>query len=336
MLLPYSPEIALAEVGSEERAGLEEQAGRVPTAKVVRMIEALGEALSRVKRGVDVKLELELTFLKLARDYTEPSVEDLISRIEALEMVIANDGTPELRIEREEPALHTSDDRGEEPQEEPEGDNGGEADRAPGQKPERPHGRESEESGTMGEPRFDLDWVSLLHELRRRRQVPAAAFYESARIASYDDGVLKIVFPKEMKALAKHAGDPRRLTPLQEVLEERLGERPRVEFGIADTDDQSGEPSETSGKTPSISRTETGIQSDTASEMDSEESRTGGHHQRTDSDPVSGNEPDTSSGITHDTRGGVNGADSTIQDPREVFIMARERFGSDGKEKRDG
>jgi hypothetical protein len=255
-------------------------------------------------------------------------------------MVVANDGTPELRIEREEPALqpslHTSDNRGEEPQEEPEGGNGGEADRASGQKSERPLGGEPKESGTMGASRFDLDWVSLLHELRRRRQVPAAAFYESARIASYNDGVLKIVFPKEMKALAKRAGDPRRLSPLQEVLEERLGERPRVEFGIADTDDQSVEPSETSGATSPISRTETGIQSDTASEMEAEESRAGGSHRQIDKEPVSENETDTSSGMTLDMRGGVNGADSTIQDPREVFIMARERFGSDGKQKRDG
>src|SRR5919202_815860 len=85
MLLPHAPEVALAEVGDEERAGLEEQAGRVPTAEVVRMIEALDAALSRTRRGDDAKMELELAFLKLARDYTEPSVEGLLGRLEALE-----------------------------------------------------------------------------------------------------------------------------------------------------------------------------------------------------------------------------------------------------------
>ncbi|MDQ3860106.1 MAG: DNA polymerase III subunit gamma/tau, partial [Actinomycetota bacterium] len=58
MLLPHAREVALDEVDTEERPGLEEQAGRIPTAEVVRMIEALGDALSRTKRGVEAKLEL--------------------------------------------------------------------------------------------------------------------------------------------------------------------------------------------------------------------------------------------------------------------------------------
>src|SRR3954451_8509525 len=85
MLLPHAPEAALAEIGIEERAGLEEQAGRIPTAEVVRTIDALGDSLSRTKRGGDPKLELELTFLKLTRDYVEPSVDALLRRLEALE-----------------------------------------------------------------------------------------------------------------------------------------------------------------------------------------------------------------------------------------------------------
>src|SRR5919202_247128 len=90
MLLPHAPEVALAEVGSEERAELEEQAGRIPTAEVVGTIEVLGDALSRVRRGGDPKLELELTLLKLARDYEEPQVDALLRRLEALERAVAN------------------------------------------------------------------------------------------------------------------------------------------------------------------------------------------------------------------------------------------------------
>ena len=81
MLLPHAPEIALAEVGADERAPLEEQATNIPTAEVVRLIEALDGSLGRIKRGGDPKLEVELTFLKLTRDYTEPRVEGLLSRL---------------------------------------------------------------------------------------------------------------------------------------------------------------------------------------------------------------------------------------------------------------
>src|ERR671914_1782184 len=88
MLLPYAPEVALAEVGTEERGSLEEQARSVPTVEVVQLIEALGDTLGRIKRGRDPKLELELSFLKLTRGYTEPSVEDLVRRLETLELAV--------------------------------------------------------------------------------------------------------------------------------------------------------------------------------------------------------------------------------------------------------
>src|SRR3712207_538831 len=86
MLLPHAPEVALAEVGAEERGSLEEQSRSVPPAEVVRLIEALGDTMGRIKRGRDPKLELELSFLKLTRGYTEPSVEDLVRRLETLEL----------------------------------------------------------------------------------------------------------------------------------------------------------------------------------------------------------------------------------------------------------
>src|SRR5215217_4155902 len=42
MLLPHAPEVALAGVGTEERVPLEKQADAVPTAEVVRLVDALG------------------------------------------------------------------------------------------------------------------------------------------------------------------------------------------------------------------------------------------------------------------------------------------------------
>src|SRR5918999_4503582 len=88
MLLPYAPQVALAGVGAEERAPLEEQANKIPTAEVVRLIETLGDTLGHIKRGGDPKLEIELTFLKFVRDYTEPDLNSLLSRLETLEKAL--------------------------------------------------------------------------------------------------------------------------------------------------------------------------------------------------------------------------------------------------------
>src|SRR5919112_389838 len=189
MLLPHAPEVALDEVDTEERPGLEEQAGRIPTAEVVRMIEALGESLSRTKRGVEAKLELELTFLKLARDYEEPQVDALLRRLEVLEQAFANGAAASPTPLRENAAGH------EEVVEQPASSASG-----PTQKDEAPAGE-----GEGASEEFVLDWGSVMQELRGRRQVPVAAFYENARVVGYEDGVLEVVFPKSMETLVGFA-----------------------------------------------------------------------------------------------------------------------------------
>src|SRR5918997_729303 len=73
MLLPYAPEVALSEVGAEERSSLQEQAESIPTHEVVRLIEALGETLGRIKRGGGPEIQLQLPFLKLRGGYPAPS-----------------------------------------------------------------------------------------------------------------------------------------------------------------------------------------------------------------------------------------------------------------------
>src|ERR671917_156571 len=90
MLLPYAPEVALAGVGAEERPPLEEQANAVPTAEIVRLVTALDDALNRMRRGGDPKLELEIVFLKLTRDYTEPDLATILARLETLEKAVEN------------------------------------------------------------------------------------------------------------------------------------------------------------------------------------------------------------------------------------------------------
>jgi len=206
MLLPHAPEAALAEAGPEERPALEEQARRIPTGEVVRMIEALGETSGRIRRGGDPKLELELCFLKLARDYTEPSLEGLVRRVEALEKRLEEGSAPP----RENPA-----------KESPEQPPDGRAGEAPPRQEEPPR------TGA------ELDWDSVLQELRARRQVPVAALYESARVEGCEDGLVKISFPEELAPLMKSAGEPKRVEPLRDVLEERLGFRPRVELKLS-------------------------------------------------------------------------------------------------------
>ena len=230
MLLPHAPEVALAGVGAEERAPLEEQSNAVPTAEVVRLIEALGDSLGRVRRGGDPKLELELTFLKLARDYTDPSVESLISRLERLEKAAANGGlanhtpaphqsaseTPET-AERPSPSVGAQ-----EAQPEPESETSTE---------ERPPAEAEPVARGNGKGGVDLagQWADVIGELKRRKQALTAAVFGEARVEDFDGAVLTLTFPEDQDFYVGMARDRKHADVLGEVLEERVGTRPRLE-----------------------------------------------------------------------------------------------------------
>src|SRR5215210_5320315 len=170
MLLPHAPEVALAGVGAEDRPPLEEQANAVPTAEVVRLVESLGDSLSRVRRGGDPKLELELGFLKLTRDYTEPDLDALLSRLETLEKAVANGSVVESPSGKT--ANTTEAPRGETPP----------VEREPEQEvsePEAPSGaalvREGPEVRLQAGVDLASEWVGIMGELKRRRQALTAA-----------------------------------------------------------------------------------------------------------------------------------------------------------------
>jgi DNA polymerase III subunit gamma/tau len=224
MLLPYAPEVALAEVGAEERPQLEEQANAVPTAEVVRLIEALDDAVSLMRRGADPKLELELVFVKLTRDYMEPDMGAILGRLESLERAVENGSVAT------NPPRATADTVREEPpaQQEPAHET---------VEPDAPSDDASllEDSDDRPETGVGLasEWHGIMGELKRRRQALTAAVYGEARVESFDGSVLRLIYPEEQSFHVGMAKDPGHLRKLGEVLEERLGSAPRLEIKAA-------------------------------------------------------------------------------------------------------
>lgn len=317
MLLPHAPEIALAEVGADERAPLEEQANTIPTAEVARLIEALGDALGRVKRGADPKLELELTFLKLARDYTEPSIDALLQRLETLERAVAN-GESVSRLPQAptpEPAKAAALEEEVQPEEilEPE-------------PPSEPKFREPEAEDTAapsGDGRgADSDlaaqWSQVIGDLKRRRQALTAAVYGEARVESFDGKVLGLVFPEDQAFFLGMAKDRKHVDELHKVLEERVGSKPRLEVRAA------GEPGGVNaGVVAEEPRQPPPVEDPPAVDEPPEEpgsaNGSGGPEAEAPARPEA-------------SRGGVAGGDGIIRDQREVFEIARERFGLFGQD----
>ena len=357
MLLPHAPDIALADVGADERAPLEEQAANLPTAEVVRLLETLGDATGRIKRGGEPKLELELTFLKLVRDYTMPSVDTLLARLETLEAVVANgantngaatfSAAPVADNPREPENAETSNKPSEPEQEE-----------APPEEPVTPEESVApaqpatmEEPGAAGKPDEAVDagtlvarWPVLMQDMKDRRQAPAAAVFEEARVESFGDGVLELGFPEDLAIYAKLAGDDRHTGALQEALERNFGIRPRLESRVNE-----GEAGAEAGETGATPGDEAPREVPDGSPQ-SPQKPWGGEARATegplspkpveeDAGPAAGSfsearalyeEPSGDDGVD----GSVNetgGTDDTIGSEQEAFAMMREWFGAPDK-----
>src|SRR5215207_6711719 len=327
MLLPDAPEVALAEVGAEERAGLEEKAGRIPTAEVVRMIEILGDTISRAKRGGDPKLELELTFLKLARDYEVPPVEAFMARLDALERVVTNGGTNAVTAptpaSRPEPVFHEEPGSAEAVEEDFVQDVG-EGSGAP----ELAWDAEGDDDVSEAEPaQSSLDWGSVMRELSERKQKTSETIFKEAVVSRFDGQNLELVFPEDQQHLLGLAKDHRYLEPLQQVLKERLGSRLRLELRVT-----GGAPETPSVNAVEAPRTEPPSPRpvpETRAQTAPVPDRSDGRELSRERDPLTDQPPEPETGGPPDG-GGTGKADGTIQSQLEVFELFRERSGSPG------
>ena len=307
MLLPHAPEVALAEVGAEERPSLEEQTKRIPTAEVVRVIEALGDARGRIRRGGDPKMELELTFLKLTRDYTEPSVEVLLRRLETLERAVEN-GSFASKAPRETAEVEEQTGSADKP--EPEGFQS--EVQTEGATVEASAREEPDPEPVTEDVGTELDWGAVVRRLKE--QSPAvAAVYEEARVEGFEDGVLRLAFPEELSIYTKLAAEPKRLKSVQETLEELLGKSPRLEFlvsGAGETNSAGVAPARETPPAPVSTTHEQPRKESPGVGAATEQDESGGR----ESAPVGKTE--------------ARGDDGTIGSEQEVLVIAQEWFGS--------
>jgi DNA polymerase III subunit gamma/tau len=291
MLLQHAPEIALSEVGADERGPLEEQAKSLPTSEVVRIIDALGDARSRIRRGGDPKLELELSLLKLARDYTEPSVEALIGRLETLELAVENSALAANSISK--PLQEDAEPVGKlQSESRPQGDSAEKA----------AVGEGSVREEEPGEKALDLDsrWDLVMRELLERKQRASETIFKEARVAGFDGESLRLTFPAEQEHLLNLARDPRYLEPLLKVLRERFDVRASMEMAVAGSD---GDPGDNEGSRAESRERPPHVQERSATGQD---------------------------GADGGLAGGVGGAgaEDRIRSEEEVFRIAREWRGS--------
>ncbi len=345
MLFPHAPEVALAEVGEagEERGRLQAQAGNIPTAEVVRFVDALGDSLGRAKRGGDPKLELELTFLRLTRDYDEPSTEALMARIEALENALANGGAPAVAppvsgvqppARNPEPDYEDHEDSHVPAESEPKQAEQRETEEVSRSEPFIEEARPAEDSADRGGSAEQVasQWDSIMQELQRNRQALTATVFREATVKDFDGKVISLSFPQDQSFYVDLAKEKRHVEALGKILENRFGNRPRLEISVYDGNEPpfpsrepapSPEPDEPVTEPEPARAEEPADQEPPASEsiQPEDSARTGAGKTNAEAE-----------GKAPGGAAGSGGADDIIRDPREVVEMARQRFGSSGRD----
>lgn len=311
MLLPHAPDVALAEVGADERAPLEEQASIIPTAEIVRFVEALGETGGRIKRGGDPKLELELTFIKLARDYIEPSVDALLGRLEALEAAVQN-GAVAASVPRETEEPEAADEPEESEQEEIAAEAETLADGA---------GEDDGRENPVDADVLAAEWRRVMQDLQDQKQALTVTVLQEGegRPVSLEDNVLYIAFPEHAEFYAKEAQKPRHREAIGEVLEKRFGIKSRLEFVVGGT-----EPDYTKEAEPS--RVELVYPDSTAveePEISSDEAKI---------EPVVEPTPEASQPAGNSKVAKAVESNDTIGSEQEAFDLAREWFETSNKD----
>ena len=76
------------QITPDRDARLEEQAGRIGTGAVARLLDLLAAALDATKNGSDARTQLELALVKAAAPAIDPSTQALLQRIERLEAAL--------------------------------------------------------------------------------------------------------------------------------------------------------------------------------------------------------------------------------------------------------
>ena len=110
-----------------------------------------------------------------------------------------------------------------------------------------PQEPEPEEAG-RGAADLVGQWGGIIGELKRRKQALTAAVYGEARVEGFDGTVLTLAFPEDQDFYVGMAKDRKHADVLGEVLEERIGSKPRLEVRSGEGDPEAtpvptGEPS---------------------------------------------------------------------------------------------
>jgi DNA polymerase-3 subunit gamma/tau len=230
----------------EADAALAEQAGRVPHATVVRLLELVGEAMEAVRAGADARTRLELALVKAARPEADGSLRALLARIERLEQGGPPAAVPPLQEPPQGRARTAPEPQQSPPDPAPEPPPAAEQASAPEPGSAAASEREDPEPASAGAepPPASLEsvrslWPAVVDLVRGENALLGALIAEARPVAASGEDLI-LAFATTARFLKKKAEDPANRMTVGEALRSVTGVRWQLSYELREAPAEGG------------------------------------------------------------------------------------------------
>jgi DNA polymerase-3 subunit gamma/tau len=219
-------------------ARLSEQAGRLSTAEVVRVLDLIGAALEAVRAGAEPRTQLELALVKAATPRVDGSTPALLARIERLEQARVGGGEPPAAASPPAPSSAA-------PADAPRPvaavsdsvETATQADPVPAPIAPAPEPAPPEPASAAAD--LDSLWPAVLDAIRAEHKLLRAFLHEAAP-ASVTEQELVVCFSPSAAFNKRKAEEAENRKILLDTLHRLTGRRYRVSFELSEEDVTSG------------------------------------------------------------------------------------------------
>lgn len=196
------------------------QARIITPAQVLRFVELLSDAYTRMRQGVEPRLELELAFVRMTQPQADISTKSMLYRLEQIEQRM-NESPRQTRPDSEDPAPPEA-----------------QAHPAPaaGEDHQAQTGASQTEASAVptGAIELSLDrlaraWSIVLSQVKKRK-IPLYSVLQEGRPLELEGRLLTIGFPTGASFHKSQAEKPENLAILAEVLKEMTGAALKISF----------------------------------------------------------------------------------------------------------
>jgi len=213
-------------------ARLSEQAGRLSTAEVVRVLDLIGAALEAVRAGAEPRTQLELALVKAASPRVDGSTPALLARIERLESAVSPANGASSGARGAEPRAAAPPTPPAPPPVVP-------APIAPAPEPLEPELEPLEPEPASVASDLDSLWPAVLDAIRAEHKL-LRAFFNEAAPASVTEQELVVCFSHSAAFNKRKAEEADNRKILLDTLHRLTGRRYRVSFELSEEDVTAG------------------------------------------------------------------------------------------------